>query len=539
MPEKLEKIFIRNGFITQEQLQAVLKNSFRSEELMGRELVKLGYLTEEQLFQGLAEQLNIPFYPRLRDNVISEEVIKSVPVRYVQHYKFMPLELKDNVLTAAVCNLMDIWLAEDIKMHLGYQVQKVLSPRAEIEELIKKYYGVVAGTVEQILGEGRAKNTIFSAEKEKIEEIGKSAEGASVIKLVNQILSEAIQMRATDIHIETYQNKVQLRYRIDGVLQKMKLPEDIYYIGPAIISRIKIMAAMNVVEHRVPQDGRVKIRLEDKQELDLRISIIPAYFGENIVIRILPTQMLLNLERIGFLPDDLVKIEKLIKKPHGIILLTGPTGSGKTTTLYSCLSHLNKPETKIISIEDPVEYALEGITQIQVNADVGLTFANALRSILRHDPDVMMVGEIRDFETADLAIRAALTGHLVFATLHTNDSASGIARLIDMGIEPFLLASSIEVIIAQRLIRIICGACQGKGCDNCAKTGFKGRQAIFEILFVDNDIRQMIIDRILSNEIKKKARASGMRTLRDSGMLLVEKNLATKEEIMRVVEEED
>jgi type II secretory ATPase GspE/PulE/Tfp pilus assembly ATPase PilB-like protein len=539
MAARLGDILIKKGFITPEQLHVVLKDSPRSEEMMGRALVKLGYLKEEQLFQGLAEQLDMPFYPRLKDMAISGEVIKSVPVRYVQHYGFMPLELKGNKLTAAVYNPMEVWLAEDIKMHLGYQVQRVLSSRAEIEEAIRKYYGVVAGTVDQILVEGRKKESIFIADKEAIEDIEKSAEGASVIKLVNQILSEAIQMRATDIHIEAYQNKVHLRYRVDGVLHEMKIPEDIYYIEPAIISRIKIMAALNVVEHRLPQDGRVKVRLQDGQEADLRVSIIPAYFGENVVIRILPTQMLLNLEKIGFLPDELAKIEKIIQKPHGIILLTGPTGSGKTTTLYSCLSRLNKPETKIISIEDPVEYALEGITQIQVNATVGLTFANALRSVLRHDPDVMMIGEIRDLETADLAIRASLTGHLVFSTLHTNDSSSGIARLIDMGIEPFLLASSVEVIIAQRLIRLLCPECKGKGCDNCSKTGFKGRQAIFEMLFIDDAIRQMIIERRPSNEIKKKARESGMRTLRESGMRMVENGLATEEEIVRVIEAED
>ena len=539
MAARLGDILIEKGFITQEQLKEVLKDAPRSEDVLGRSLIKKGYLSEEQLFRGLAAQLEMPYYPRLRDMVVSPDVIKSVPVKYVQHYGFMPIELKGNVLTVAIYNPMEVWLAEDIKMHLGFNVQRVLSPRVEIEEAIRKYYGVVAGTVDQILVDGRKNESIFTVEKESVEEIEKSAEGASVIKLVNQVLSEAIQMRATDIHIEAYQNRVHLRYRVDGVLHEMKVPEDIYYIHPAIISRIKIMASLNVVEHRVPQDGRVKVRIQDGHEADLRISIIPAYFGENVVIRILPTQMLLNLEKVGFFPDELAKIEKIIQKPHGIILITGPTGSGKTTTLYSCLSRLNKPEAKIISIEDPVEYALEGITQIQVNPKIELTFANALRSVLRHDPDVMMIGEIRDLETADLSIRAALTGHLVFSTLHTNDSSSGIARLIDMGIEPFLLASSVEVIIAQRLVRLLCTACKGKGCDSCSKTGFKGRRAIFEILFIEDNIRQMIIDRRPSNEIKKKARELGMRTLRDSGMLLVKSGLVPEEEILRVIEDEE
>jgi type II secretory ATPase GspE/PulE/Tfp pilus assembly ATPase PilB-like protein len=281
------------------------------------------------------------------------------------------------------------------------------------------------------------------------------------------------------------------------------------------------------------------VKLQEGKEVDLRISIIPAYFGENVVIRILPTQVMLDLNKIGFYPEELERIEKIIQKPHGIVLLTGPTGSGKTTTLYASLSRLNKPQVKIISIEDPVEYALEGITQIHVNPKVGLTFASALRSVLRHDPDIMMVGEIRDSETADLAIRASLTGHLVFSTLHTNDAASAIARLLDMGIESFLLASSLEVLIAQRLVRLLCNECKGKGCDNCNDTGFKGRKAIFELLMVDDEIRSMITARKNSREIKEKARQLGMRTLKESGMRLVQEGLTTQEEIMRVVELEE
>ncbi|MDP2043685.1 MAG: GspE/PulE family protein, partial [Candidatus Omnitrophota bacterium] len=326
------------------------------------------------------------------------------------------------------------------------------------------------------------------------------------------------------------------RYRIDGVLREMRVPADVYYIEPAIVSRIKIMCHLDVVEHRIPQDGRAKVRLLDGQEVDLRVSILQGYFGENIVIRILPSQILLDLNKIGFLPEDLKTIERLLQKPHGIILITGPTGSGKTTTLYTCLSRLNRKEVKIISIEDPVEYAIEGITQININPKVGLTFASALRSVLRHDPDIMMIGEIRDSETADLAIRSSLTGHLVFSTLHTNDSASGIARLMDMGIEPYLLASSVEVIIAQRLVRLSCSLCKGKGCEPCSETGFKGRMAIYEIMLIDDDLRDMITGLKSSGEIKAKAREKGMRTLMENGTRLVEQGLTTKEEILRVVE---
>ncbi len=532
---------IKKGFVTQEQLNSVLNGIPQSEEMTGRVLIKSGYLTEEQLFQAVAEQMNMPYYPRLRDKNVPLDVINAIPVKFVKHYGFMPLDLNDNILTVAVYNPMEIWLIEDIKLHLGFQVQRVLSPRFEIEEAIRKYYGVVAGTVDQILTEGRQGKEGMLLKKEGAEEIEKSVEEVSVIKLINQILLEAIQMRATDIHIEFFQNKVHLRYRIDGILQEIKVPEEIYYIQPAIISRIKIMSRLDVVEHRIPQDGRVKVKLNNGQEVDLRVSIIPAYFGENIVIRILPTHILLNLEKVGFLPDELVKIEKIIRKPHGIVLLTGPTGSGKTTTLYACLNRLNRPQNKIISIEDPVEYVLEGITQIQINPKVGLTFAATLRSILRHDPDIMMIGEIRDIETADLAIRSSLTGHLVFSTLHTNDACAGIARLIDMGIEPFLLASSLEVMIAQRLVRVFCNECKGKGkgCDNCNNTGFKGRTVIFEMLLMDEQIRQLVVAGKSISEIKKKAMESGMRTLKERGMLLVEKGLTTEEEILRVVEAEE
>ncbi len=536
---RLGEILIKNGFITEEQLKLAFKDAFQSEEMTGKTLIKSGYLTEEQLSQAIAEQMNMPYYPRLKDKNVSLDVIKAVPVKFVQHYGFMPLDLNDNILTVAVYNPMEIWLAEDIKLHLGFQVQRVLSGRVEIEEAIRKYYGVVADTVDRILAESKQEKGELLAKKEGAEDIEKSAEEASVIKVINQILLEAIQMQATDIHIEFFQNKVHLRYRIDGILQEIKIPEDIYYIQPAIISRIKIMSRLDVVEHRIPQDGRVKVRMHNGQEVDLRVSIIPAYFGENIVIRILPTHVLLDLTKIGFLQDELVKIEKIIRKPHGIVLLTGPTGSGKTTTLYACLSRLNKPQTKIISIEDPVEYALEGITQIQINPKVGLTFAATLRSVLRHDPDIMMIGEIRDIETADLAIRSSLTGHLVFSTLHTNDACSGIARLIDMGIEPFLLASSLEVMIAQRLVRIFCNKCKGKGCDVCNNTGFKGRTVIFEMLIMDEEIRQLVVAGKSISEIKAKAMQSGMRTLKERGMLLVKNGLTSEEEILRVVEAEE
>jgi len=534
----LGEVLIKKGFIDRQKLNEVLRESPHSEEMLGKVLLKKGLISEEQLAQGIAEQLGIPFYPHLKDVDISLETLKAVPVKLVQHYRFMPLELNGDALTIAVHNPMDIWMVENIKLQLGFQVRRVLASKADIDEAIRKYYGAVAGTVDKILTKDKEEQGVFVSRKEGVEEIERDSEEASVIKLVNQILTEAIQMEATDIHLEVYQDNVHLRYRVDGVLKDVKIPENIYYLEPAIVSRIKIMAHLDVVEHRLPQDGRMKVKLQDASEVDLRVSIIPAYYGENIVIRILPTQMLFDFAKIGFSPEDRAKIERIIQKLHGIILITGPTGSGKTTTLYACLSRLNLPGNKIISVEDPVEYALEGMTQIHVNPKVGLTFANALRSILRHDPDILMIGEIRDFETADLAIRASLTGHLVFSTLHTNNAPAGITRLLDMGLEPFLLASSLEVIIAQRLVRLLCLECKGKGCDACSDTGFKGRTAIFEILFIDEDIQQMVLNRRSAGEIKKKAKEKGMRTLRESGMLLVEKGLTTEQEVLRVAETE-
>lgn len=531
----LGELLVRKGLVTQQQINEALKESMGNGDMLGKILVSRGIVKDIDLLRVLAEQFNLPFYLHLKEVRILPEAVKAVPAKFVQHYGFMPVNLEGQVLTVAVYNPMDVWLAEDIKINLGFQVVRVLTSRHEVDAAVHKYYGSVAGTVDKIMA-GKVSAGTKLAKDESVEDIEKNAGEASVIKLVNQIITEAIKMRATDIHVEIYVDKVVLRYRIDGVLREMKMPQDAYYIEPAIVSRIKIMCHLDVVEHRIPQDGRAKVRLLDGAEVDLRVSILQGYFGENVVIRILPSQVLLDLDKIGFQPQDLETINKLLQKPHGIILITGPTGSGKTTTLYTCLSRLNRKEVKIVSIEDPVEYAIEGITQIQVNPKVGLTFANALRSVLRHDPDIMMIGEIRDSETADLAIRSSLTGHLVFSTLHTNDSASGVARLMDMGIQPYLLASSVEVIIAQRLVRLICLQCKGKGCEACSETGFKGRRPIYEIMLIDNDLRDLITQHKSAQEIKARAREKGMRTLMENGMILVEQGLTSKEEILRVVE---
>ncbi|MDD5020464.1 MAG: ATPase, T2SS/T4P/T4SS family, partial [Candidatus Omnitrophica bacterium] len=454
---KLGELLIKRGVLSEKQLDVALKEHEKTGELLGKALIRLGFITEEQLLVTLAEQLSIQYIPSLKSRKISDAVIKAVPARFVWHYKFMPLSLVENLLTIAVSNPLDVWPTEDIKFHLGFDVEVVLTPDAEIMAAVRTYYGVGAALVEDILNKDKKEET-----QKRFEETGvtvldtteKMAQDASVVKLVNQLLAEAIQARATDIHIEPYRDRVKVRYRIDGILYDIPVPDTIKQLHGAITSRIKIISNMDIVERRLPQDGRTKVKLGE-MDVDLRISIIPTLYGENMVIRILPTGMLFNMKDLGLSDHDLGIISELLKKPHGVIFLTGPTGSGKTTTLYSFLSYLNRPQVKIITVEDPVEYELTGVTQLQVNPRIGLTFATALRNLLRHDPDIMMVGEVRDLETAELAIRTALTGHLVFSTLHTNDAASGMTRLMDMGLEPYLVASSVQAFIAQRLVRTI------------------------------------------------------------------------------------
>jgi type II secretory ATPase GspE/PulE/Tfp pilus assembly ATPase PilB-like protein len=391
------------------------------------------------------------------------------------------------------------------------------------------------------------------------------AEDASIVKFVNQILSEAIKERATDIHLEPFGDELRTRFRIDGVLYEINIPSTIKYFQPAIVSRIKIMSNLNIAQRRLPQDGRMKVKIGE-EELDLRISVIPTAFGEAVHIRILSPQFFLELEKLGLLRENLQLIEEVIKKPHGIIFVTGPTGSGKSTTLYACLARINNTGIKIITIEDPIEYQLRGVNQIQTQHKIGLDFAAGLRHILRHDPDVIMVGEVRDYETAEIAIRSALTGHLVFSTLHTNDAAGAVTRLLDMKMEPFLVSSSLECLIAQRLVRLICPKCktpvknkeeflrqmqdiqfdrekveiyEGKGCPDCRFTGYRGRTAIHEILMLTESIREMILQNASSQQIKQKAVAQGMRTLRQDGLRKVIAGLTTLSEVVRVTQQEE
>jgi type II secretion system protein E len=553
------QMLIEQGVVTPEQLEAGLNEQKKTLDFICTALVKLGFSSEEKIFTVLSKQLKIP-YAKLKNVDIKPAVIEKVSAKFASHYKIIPVELKGSVLTIAMTDPLDFRTLDDIRLLLKLEVKAVLASEMEIMEAIHKYYGIGADTLERIISENGAAQDI-RIDAEKAQDLEALAEDASIIKFVNQILAEAIKERATDIHLEPFQDELRTRFRIDGVLYNINIPETIRHFHPAIVSRIKIMARLNIAERRLPQDGRLKIKL-DKQELDLRVSIIHTAFGEALHIRILSPQFFLELKKLGLMSDDLKIMEQVIKKPHGIIFVTGPTGSGKSTTLYASLARINSSEVKIITIEDPIEYQLKGINQIQVVPKIGLSFATGLRHILRHDPDIIMVGEVRDFETAEIAIRAALTGHLVFSTLHTNDAAGAVTRLLDMGIEPFLVSSSLECLVAQRLVRLICPHCktpikqkdelleeikkdidsqkielyEGKGCKECRFTGYRGRTGIYEILTLTEAIRELILSRASSQQIKQKAVSQGMRTLRQDGLRKVLSGMTTLTEVMRVTE---
>jgi len=567
MALRLGDILIEKKIITPEELKKAINEQQRTGEILGKVLVKLGLITERKLLEVLAVQQGIPFVD-LQEAKISEKVIKDVPAKFARHYKIMPISMEGSVLTIAISDPFDMWPIDDLEMHLECRVEKVLSTSSDIQETIKRYYGVGAETIERILSEEPRETAKKVAITEKVEDLEKMAGDASVIKLVNQILRQAINDRATDVHIEHYRGEMGLRYRVDGILYDTQVSGNIKYLYPAIISRIKIMSGLDIVERRLPQDGRAKVKI-DKSEYELRVSVLPTLYGENIAIRILPTTMLFNIADLGMSKTDMKTIENLISRPHGIIFLTGPTGSGKTTTLYACLSKLNTPERKIVTIEDPIEYELKGISQIQVNPKIELTFARVLRSVLRHDPDVIMVGEVRDFETAEITIQTALTGHLVFSTLHTNDAASAATRLLNIGLEPYLTASSVEAFMAQRLVRVICPKCKekitvteatrsmlkgfateakikeakhiyrGKGCRSCNNTGYMGRTGIHEIMLMNEAIKKLIMEKASSDVIKNKAVKMGMKTLRQDGWEKMMAGITTPEEVMRVTQLEE
>ncbi len=565
---RLGQILLKAGIIDENQLQKALDGFKSSGQRLGHVLVKLGFSKEEDVLKAVAGQLDVP-YIKLSDIEIDRAVIAKIPVKFTSRYNLIPVKMANDTLTVAMLDPLDIHTLDDLRLLLGCKVNVAISSEEEITKAIRKYYGVGAETMEKMVEAAEDENDLESLEISAEKDVDEMAEDASVIKFVNQIVMEAYNDRATDIHFEPFENELRIRYRIDGVLYEITAPHTIARFQSAIVSRIKIMADLNIAEKRLPQDGRIKLNLSN-QEIDLRVAIIPTLFGESMNIRILPKDtIVLGLEQLGLVDDNLARILSLIQRPHGIILVTGPTGSGKTTTLYASLNKINSADKKIITIEDPIEYQLRGVTQIQVRPKIDLTFANGLRSILRMDPDVIMVGEMRDFETAEIAIRASLTGHLVFSTLHTNDAPGAVTRLVDMGIEPFLVSSSIEAVLAQRLVRVLCPKCKtaytpeesflkeiglnkaieienkeageinlykARGCEECMQTGYKGRTGIYELVLLNDEIRKLILERTSTDVIKQKAIASGMMTLREYGWSKVLAGVTSVDEILRVTE---
>ena len=551
----LGDMLIERGLITADDLDRALTEQKRTGEFLGGILTRLKLLTHEQLLPVLSEQVGIP-YVQLAQARITPEALAKVPPKFASRYRIMPLALTNGSLQVAIADSFDIQTLDELKLLLNCDVKPVLADQREIQEAIQRHYGIGASAVERLLDAGGGHETSTAS---LAEDLSAKPDDASVISFVNQLMLSTVRERATDIHIEPFDQTLRIRQRIDGVMYEIPIPTDLVKLHQAIVSRIKVMAQLDIAEKRLPQDGRIKVRL-DGQELDLRISVLPTNFGESVEIRVLSSTMLLSLQQLGLGVDHLDALVKLIEKPHGIIFVTGPTGSGKTTTLYSCLNKLNVPNVKIITIEDPIEYQLLGITQLQVHPKIGFSFSQGLRSILRHDPDIMMVGEVRDPETAEITIRSALTGHLVFSTLHTNDAAGGVTRLLDMGIEPYLVASSVLCFVAQRLVRVVCRACEeerpappglreefqlqgevpkmlryGRGCQECKGTGYKGRTAIYEFLALNETVQHLVLRRASSHEIAQAAQQAGkMRTLRQDGWQKIQDGMTTPQEVLRV-----
>ncbi|OGS07703.1 MAG: hypothetical protein A2204_00080 [Elusimicrobia bacterium RIFOXYA1_FULL_47_7] len=555
----LGQILIESGVINNSQLQEVLLEQKTIPERIGKLLVRRKWATEQDILGALSLQHNMQVISlsNLKIDVLLSEM---VPAKFANRYNIIPIKKEGGVLTVATSDPLDIHAFDDLRLMLDLELNTVLASEKEINAALKKLYGLGAETMELVAEKDEL--TRQPASERQAEE-PEAEEDASIIKFVNQVIEEAYRDGATDIHIEPYEDDIIVRYRIDGILHAAPIPSSVKKYRAAVISRIKIMAGMDIAEKRLPQDGRLKYKMGNEY-IDMRISTLPVLHGESIDLRILPrAQMFLGLELLGLPVEYQKRVESLIRMPHGIMLVTGPTGHGKTTTLYACLSKINTTDKKIITIEEPVEYQLKGINQIPVHSRIGLTFANGLRAILRQDPDVIMVGEIRDQETAEIAIRSSLTGHLVFSTLHSNNSAGAITRLIDMGIEPYLISSSVEAIMAQRLIRLLCPKCRvrdnqdtsslessgfkilpdgaiftaGPGCEECRHTGYKGRTGIYELLIMDDEIRQLVVEKAAAGDIFKKAVSRGLVTLREDGWKKVKAGLTSIAEIIRVTNE--
>ena len=556
--DPVERILLRNNKLTEKTLGEIKANQLQVGRYLGKTLVDHGYIHADVLLETLSKELSLPFisleeYPKtqlpIKELNISEAFLKEKTI--------FPIQIKDDTLTIAVFDPFDLHTIENLKISLGKNIKILLSTEETIVEAIETYYGAGDSTMGRMVESIKDDENSFTDTDLDTEHIRDMASEAPVIKLVNHIISKATEMGASDIHLEPFAEDLILRYRIDGILHNFEAPPK--KLNSALCTRIKIMAKLDISERRLPQDGRIKLKVHGK-DIDMRVSTLPTLYGESLVIRILDRgNLTVELEKMGFPKQELEQFQKLIHKPYGKLLVTGPTGSGKTTTLYGALQNINTPDKKIITIEDPVEYQIRGINQIHVKPQIGLDFASGLRSIVRQDPDVIMVGEIRDAQTADVAIQAALTGHLVFSTVHTNDAAGAITRLLDMGVENYLISSALLGILAQRLVRVICRTCiepievapaliaeidnpgqdsfkafHGKGCKECNHTGFRGRAGIYELLVVDETVRQLILTKATSQTIRESARKKGMTTLREDGWKKVAKGITTVEEVLRV-----
>jgi len=549
---------VAEGLITEADLREAAKSARDSSERIDQVLVRTGRVKEIDLLRVLGKQMAMPVV-ELSEGDIDRELLSLVPSRVVHKHNFIPVNRNGRSVRVATSDPHNIYAIDELRQFLNMPIEPVLATKSDIHKLVRAFYGVGGSVIDEMVEDAGGIQVLDEGEIDSTDIDVQQAQEASVIKLVNEILIEAIDQRASDIHFEPYETDFVVRYRVDGVLRLANVPPEIHRFRNAVVSRIKILAGLNIAERRLPQDGGIKLKAHGR-EIDLRVSVIPMAFGEGVVLRILDrTAVSLRLKDLGMFGDTHERFMDLIDRPHGIVLVTGPTGSGKTTTLYAALSAIVRGDLKILTIEDPIEYYLDGINQVQVLPKVGLNFARAMRAFLRHDPDVILVGEIRDKETAETAINASLTGHLVFSTLHTNDSVSATTRLLDMGVEPFLIASSVEGVLAQRLIRTICPNCKealkperpellprdfnyqpgeplwhGHGCRDCHNTGFSGRSALYELLILTEELRDMIIERRSASQMIPIARKNGLRLLSEEGWDLVRKGLTTPEEVLRV-----
>jgi type IV pilus assembly protein PilB len=561
---RIGQILIEMGIVTEAQVKEALEQAKTQGGALGQMLAQLGYATEDDVIQALADQAGMEVIELSSLDSIPSDVLDKVSPSLAKIYRIVPVRVDDDVLTVAMADPLNVNALDDLRLMLSCEVVGAVSTESAVDDAIEKFYADRRESVDEILSELQQTTTSFaldyteSSRSYDLDTLQEMAMSAPVIKLLNLILLQAIKDQSSDIHFEPFENEFKVRYRVDGVLYEMIPPPR--HLALAVISRIKVMADMNISETRMPQDGRIELMISGNP-IDLRVSTLPTMFGESVVMRVLDRSVVaLDLERIGLRADELDSIKSLVMRPHGIVLVTGPTGSGKTTTLYSALNFVNDVGVKIITTEDPVEYDLPGIMQVQINEGIGTTFAACLRSILRQDPDKILVGEIRDKETAEISIQASLTGHLVLSTLHTNDAPSAVTRMIDMPVEPFLLCATVQAVVGQRLVRTICVKCKqeyeptpdmleqldlapdevegrtffyGAGCPDCNNTGYRGRTAIFEVMRFSDRMRELIMDKASTQALRDTAREEGMRTLREAGLLKIFDGQTTIEEVVR------